>query len=369
MITRGYINIYIVICFSFLLGTLHAQKRLEYVGKGNWFVGVSGGGAWSLAENAHESYNVWMPTANILVGRNLNKSLSLRLSAGMAPQIGSPSHLAVQYFPELYRDYHFNVAEGYVDALFNILNHNRQYKESEIFDLYLSMGLGATYSFQFSSFVNEWSSEIYPVDTKEVLSPSARFSLIFAHHISRAWDLQYDFSIAGTSDGYNGVKRGGNATLLNLYTTFRISTLYYFRDSSTGKHRFGDTPRIVLDPYIMTEEADNYSSGDTLNTYIRFQLERDELSVTQHKVLKDVAKYMKSHPDYRFKVCGYPDSRIGSETTRLFLARQRVETVIQMLIKKMGVSTDRLEIEVNSREHPETVRNRWNVCGVVFVLL
>lgn len=361
-------NKYILCLISLLLlSPLSAQKRPEYVGKGNWFVGISGGGAWSLAENSKDSYGMWFPTASFQLGRTVNKSLSFRFTGGIAPQYGSPSKIATEYLPEIYHSYEFNVAEGFVDVMFNILNYNRSYKESELFDMYLSMGAGAIYSFGFPSFVEDWDPQVYPVDTKEVTNPAARFSLIFAHHIAKAWDLQYDFSIVGTADSYNGVKVGKDKSFFNLYTTARLSLLYYFKDHSTGKHRFGDTPRIILDPYVQVSEKEDYAVGDTLNTIISFQIDRDELSTTQHRVLKDVAEYMKQHPDYRFRICGYPDSREGSEATRLLLAEHRCKTVLKMLTRKMGLSEDRFEIEANKREHPRTVERRWNSLGIFFV--
>lgn len=67
--------------------------------------------------------------------------------------------------------------------------------------------------------------------------------------------------------------------------------------------------------------------------------------------LKEVANYMKAHPDYVGTIEGYADAS-GSGLYNMNLSQKRADNVKKVLVKKFGVPANRLRAEAYGKERP-----------------
>jgi len=74
---------------------------------------------------------------------------------------------------------------------------------------------------------------------------------------------------------------------------------------------------------------------------IRFETNKSRLKAKYHKMLDEVGKFMKEHPNSKGTIEGHTDSR-GSKKGNLKLSQARAESVRNYIIKKFGIDADRL---------------------------
>jgi len=89
------------------------------------------------------------------------------------------------------------------------------------------------------------------------------------------------------------------------------------------------------------EDCDDYLGALLARTRIRFQTNSAEISNRSERLLEDVGHIMNQCPDTTIEVAGHTDSR-GSEELNLQLSKERARSVVRYLVRKQGVSRDRL---------------------------
>lgn len=221
-----------------------AQKKRSYEGPGNWFVGLDVGTSLAMAENVtpEDFLKTEIPTTSIQIGRTLSPYFSLRLTAGYHSQMGHASKVSVKYDPETYSPYRFMLAVGTLDAMLNVTNLCRHYDVRDWFDLYIIIGGGTLYSFGFDKKVESWDPEIYPVDSKELLTWTGKVGLMGAWHVNRAWDLLTELDVHATENAYNGVVDRPDRQM-DFFLSMRLGMTYFFGNGK-GRHRYANPPVV-----------------------------------------------------------------------------------------------------------------------------
>jgi len=222
---------------------LVAMGQKHYEGPGNWFVGIDAGVTLAMNENVTPSnfFHTEIPSGSITIGRAITPFWGLRLSAGFYSQLGHPHEKAVAYDSETYNDYRFHTGVGSLDLMLNMTNWFRPYDVRHWFDAYLIAGGGVLYSFGMDKKVDEWPEYIYPVDSKELLTWSAKAGMMGAWHTARSCDLTFEIDCFFTENAYNGVV-DEKTRKVDMFLSPRIGIVYYFKNSK-GRHRFANAPK------------------------------------------------------------------------------------------------------------------------------
>lgn len=220
-----------------------ALGQKHYEGPGNWFVGIDAGVALALNENVTGSnfLRTKIPSGSITFGRTLTPFWGVRLSSGFYPQFGYPHKKAVDFDSEMFSPYQYFVASGSLDLMLNLSNLCRIYDVRNWFDAYFIAGGGMLYSFGMDKKVDEWPVYIYPVDSKEQWYWNAKVGLMGAWHVHRAFDFTAELDCFFTDNAYNGVA-DSHSLAFDLFTSFRVGVVYYFRNSQ-HRHRYANPLR------------------------------------------------------------------------------------------------------------------------------
>lgn len=94
--------------------------------------------------------------------------------------------------------------------------------------------------------------------------------------------------------------------------------------------------------------------------YVGFTINKVDVKTEQMVVLQAVANYMEENPNVKMKVVGYADKQTGSKYFNQKISERRAKNVYNLLIKKFGVSADRLSyVGLGDQEQPFKV-NQYN---------
>ncbi len=95
--------------------------------------------------------------------------------------------------------------------------------------------------------------------------------------------------------------------------------------------------------------------------YVGFTINKSAVKTEQMVILQAVANYMAANPGVKMKVVGYADKLTGSKYFNQKLSERRAKGVYDLLVKKFGVSSDRLTyVGLGDQEQPfkENAYNR-----------
>jgi len=87
--------------------------------------------------------------------------------------------------------------------------------------------------------------------------------------------------------------------------------------------------------------------------YVGFLINKSTVKTEQMVVLQAVANYMEENPNVKMKVVGFADKQTGSKYFNQKISEKRAKNVYDLLVKKFGVSADRLTyVGVGDQEQP-----------------
>lgn len=95
--------------------------------------------------------------------------------------------------------------------------------------------------------------------------------------------------------------------------------------------------------------------------YVGFTINKSAVKTEQMVILQAVANYIAANPGVKMKVVGYADKLTGSKYFNQKLSERRAKGVYDLLVKKFGVSSDRLTyVGLGDQEQPfkENAYNR-----------
>ena len=100
-------------------------------------------------------------------------------------------------------------------------------------------------------------------------------------------------------------------------------------------------------------EAIAAAARQDFTQYVGFTINKSAVKAEQMVVLQAVANYMAANPSVKMKVVGYADKQTGSKYFNQKLSERRAKSVYDLLVKKFGVSSDRLSyIGLGDQDQP-----------------
>ena len=363
----------VAILFWGAIGTTKAQPYVPKHKGGDWYVGVAGGFSQSLAENAVKSDFIvhQIPSANIFVGHNFTPTFGLRLMGGFNMQSSRASKVVLNTMPEVYGNgrYSFKCLTATVSGVVDLTSLFWGYEINRLMTWNFTFGAGYLQAMGFDDKINEWNQyKYYPVNGNGGMYAVGFAGLICSFRLNEPWDLNIEARANATDNAYNGVTTGS----IDFYLDLMINVVYHFKNSQ-GLRRFRKPDkRSYIDPVLIDHSHDNVETvriGETMYTQIPFYSGFYYINAMSLKRIGFVADFLKTHPDIRLNIVGYPDV-IDDEDTEYNqrLAQKRAEAVKDELVERFKIDENRLSVTAKtSALQPYKSVREW-VPAVNFVM-
>ena len=296
------------------------------------------------------------PGGSIAVGKYFNPVWGARLSiggwVGRAPGVFSGAE-----------SFYFGSAT--VDGLMNLSQLIKRYPE-RLFDVNLIAGVGFNRSFSNAS------------------SFMGKLGLQGSFRLNDAIDLNVEATANGVSDRWNGRDDHGIDTYFHVgvgltykfgihvdcitciseeypevvYTEEEMNALINEQRAQVAdsivEHRT-DTILIEKD----CPPAEKVVKG--IRSHVTFSIGKTNITPSQEMNIMAIAQYLEQYPEANATINGYADTGTGTPEINLRLAKQRAEAVRDCLVKKYGISADRLAVmSMEGEEQPFKNNNNWN---------
>ena len=99
---------------------------------------------------------------------------------------------------------------------------------------------------------------------------------------------------------------------------------------------------IINDTTLIITE--NIRRNEVVSISVFFDFDKSEITRSSHRMIANVARYMKVNPEIRVRVQGYCDDR-GSYEYNVRLSERRCNSVVEVLVRDYGIDRSRFEAE------------------------
>lgn len=325
----------------------------------NWFFSVGGGAQVMFGNGDHAGAfkDRIAPALNVSVGKWVTPGFGLRLQYSGLQAKGFTGNESAPYVQgsrlgnEGYKQ-RWNYMNLHGDVLFNLNSLFGGYNPDRIYEVIPYLGAGFTHSYS----------------RPHTHAATFNAGVINRFRLSDAFDLNLELSATGMEgkfDGEHGGKRDYDAILATT-----VGLTYYLPNRGFSKpapqmiseyelrrmrDRMNEMAATNLDlqeelayakrPIEVNEvEEVVLTNANIAPRTIFFTIGSGQLSSQEEMNLSYLAGKMKEYPDTRYTINGYADSATGTPSVNQKLSLQRAQTVKDLLVKKYGVSADRLTI-------------------------
>lgn len=238
----------------------------------------------------------------------------------------------------------FKYATASFDGMLNLVNVFSE-KKCHPLNFYVIGGVGAS-----------WSEA--PTNNSSKFSPNLRTGVAFDWRVCKSVSLSLEYRIENTNDQFDGVVDNSHDWYSNLY--FGIA----YNLPSAQKKVIDRTAEInALNEKINALRAENEAlknkpaqvvTKEVVKTVVEkeavlpsvfFQLNKSKIQKNQVGNVITIAKYLQANPDMKLTITGYasPEGKVAANQK---LSENRANAVKNALVKKYGISEDRINIVV-----------------------
>ena len=353
-----------------LAGVLSASAQEEYpktVYDHNpyWYIQLQGGAQYTLGEI--DFSDLISPNVQVALGRQFSPVFGARLAVN-----AWQSKAGIEAAANTYKWKWMYVAPG-IDLTFNLSNLFCGFNPNRIFNFSVFGGLGANIG---------WDNKIDDIKAAaEALYPLTTTATGTSENTQYAWDgtkvrvfgragVAADFKVSDAvtlglevnantlSDRYNSKKAGNwdwyfNALAgvkINLGKTYSTRTIEAPKVPEKVIERVIE--RVVEKPAPQVVEptravAEKKEVEDTKFRRDIFYLKAGKtwIDKSEYKKVKEVADYMKEHPNCTVEITGYADRGTGNPKINNNLSQRRAQAVANMLMRNYGIKKNRIKVD------------------------
>lgn len=348
------------------------EKAIKRYGFGdNWFIQGQVGGSYTFSEN-HTKADFGdriTPHVALSLGKHFSPIAGARLQVG-----GWESK---SYLRSADKTYKYNYLQANLDGLLNLTNLFSTYNGDKMFNLYGILGLGYVHNFA--------DREAGPgVPTQNSIVPRAGLQADFR----LTSDLSLNVEAVGNlmSDKFNGIvggrKNDATANVL-LGLTYRFNKggfevvdvadpneiaslndqINQQRSQLTTKDRQIQQYKAEIDRLASKPTVVEEVKGDTevlMNAVVVFRLGSAKLEQNQDINIYNAAKYLQDNGNVNITVTGYADKATGTPKINQALSEKRAQAVADILIKKYGISPNRITVQASGDKEQPFEIDAWN---------
>ena len=353
-----------------LAGVLSASAQEEYpktVYDHNpyWYIQLQGGAQYTLGEI--DFSDLISPNVQVALGRQFSPVFGARLAVN-----AWQSKAGIEAAGNTYKWKWMYVAPG-IDLTFNLSNLFCGFNPNRIFNFSVFGGLGANIG---------WDNKINDIKAAAaVLYPLTTTATGTSENTQYAWDgtkvrvfgragVAADFKVSDAvtlglevnantlSDRYNSKKAGNWDWYFNALAGVKINLgkTYSTRTIEAPKvpekvierviERVVEKPAPqVVEPTRAVAEKKEVEETKFRRDIFYLKAGKTWIDKSEYKKVKEVADYMKEHPNCTVEITGYADRGTGNPKINNNLSQRRAQAVANMLMRNYGIKKNRIKVD------------------------
>ena len=362
-----------------LAGVLNASAQEQYpktVYDHNpyWYVQVQGGAQYTLGEI--DFSDLVSPNVQVALGRQFNPVFGARLAVNAWQSKAGIEFGPNTVAPGTAKWKWMYVAPG-IDATFNLSNLFCGFNPNRIFNFSVFAGLGANIGWDFdkesnmtngnlilANYANTYASGSAPENidyawtgTKVRLFGRAGVAADFK--VSDAVSLGLEVNANTLSDRYNGKKAGNwdwyfNALAgvkINLGKTYSTRTIEAPKVPEKVIEKVIErvvekpVPQQVVEPTRAVAQKKEVEDTKFRRDIFYLKAGKTWIDKSEYHKVKEVADYMKEHPNCTVEITGYADRGTGNPKINNNLSQRRAQAVSNMLQRNYGIKKNRIKVD------------------------
>ena len=353
-----------------LAGVLSASAQEEYpktVYDHNpyWYIQLQGGAQYTLGEI--DFSDLISPNVQVALGRQFSPVFGARLAVN-----AWQSKAGIEAAANTYKWKWMYVAPG-IDLTFNLSNLFCGFNPNRIFNFSVFGGLGANIGWDNKiDDIKAAAAALYPLTTTATGTSEntqyawdgtkvrvfGRAGVAADFKVSDAVTLGLEVNANTLSDRYNSKKAGNwdwyfNALAgvkINLGKTYSTRTIEAPKVPEKVVERVIErvvekpAPQVV-EPTRAVAEKKEVEETKFRRDIFYLKAGKTWIDKSEYKKVKEVADYMKEHPNCTVEVTGYADRGTGNPKINNNLSQRRAQAVANMLIRNYGIKKNRIKVD------------------------
>lgn len=353
-----------------LAGVLSASAQEEYpktVYDHNpyWYIQLQGGAQYTLGEI--DFSDLISPNVQVALGRQFSPVFGARLAVN-----AWQSKAGIEAAGNTYKWKWMYVAPG-IDLTFNLSNLFCGFNPNRIFNFSVFGGLGANIGWDNKiDDIKAAAAALYPLTTTATGTSEntqyawdgtkvrvfGRAGVAADFKVSDAVTLGLEVNANTLSDRYNSKKAGNwdwyfNALAgvkINLGKTYSTRTIEAPKVPEKVVERVIErvvekpAPQVV-EPTRAVAEKKEVEETKFRRDIFYLKAGKTWIDKSEYHKVKEVADYMKEHPNCTVEVTGYADRGTGNPKINNNLSQRRAQAVANMLIRNYGIKKNRIKVD------------------------
>ena len=353
-----------------LAGVLSASAQEEYpktVYDHNpyWYIQLQGGAQYTLGEI--DFSDLISPNVQVALGRQFSPVFGARLAVN-----AWQSKAGIEAAANTYKWKWMYVAPG-IDLTFNLSNLFCGFNPNRIFNFSVFGGLGANIGWDNKiDDIKAAAAALYPLTTTATGTSEntqyawdgtkvrlfGRAGVAADFKVSDAVTLGLEVNANTLSDRYNSKKAGNWDWYFNALAGVKINLgkTYSTRTIEAPKvpekvierviERVVEKPAPqVVEPTRAVAEKKEVEETKFRRDIFYLKAGKTWIDKSEYKKVKEVADYMKEHPNCTVEVTGYADRGTGNPKINNNLSQRRAQAVANMLIRNYGIKKNRIKVD------------------------
>lgn len=342
-------------------------------GKAHWFLEVGDAALISLAANnrdVHFTDRVSLLNPSLALGRWSTPSFGMRLQlqGGKFFDYARPQG-AFAALPSVGGLLRHEITYGFAqyDFLFDVVNFFTPYRENRVFHLIPFVGVGLGYKHQTTS------ADVK--DKEHAYSPLVDAGLQLKFRLTRCVDFNLEGKV--TASDLNLPSQADHVKAGTDFIAQAGASLTFHLGQKAFEPITPNDPALIasLNDEINALRAENAELAKRpvncpdveipapmtkiVGNVIYFRINSAVIDKNQVINVYNIAEYAKSNTE-TITLVGYADRQTGNPAYNLALSKRRAEAVADMLIKKYGISSDRIKIDWKGDTVQPYAENVWN---------
>lgn len=353
-----------------LAGVLSASAQEEYpktVYDHNpyWYIQLQGGAQYTLGEI--DFSDLISPNVQVALGRQFSPVFGARLAVN-----AWQSKAGIEAAGNTYKWKWMYVAPG-IDLTFNLSNLFCGFNPNRIFNFSVFGGLGANIGWDNKiDDIKAAAAALYPLTTTATGTSEntqyawdgtkvrlfGRAGVAADFKVSDAVTLGLEVNANTLSDRYNSKKAGNWDWYFNALAGVKINL------GKTYSTRIIEAPKVpekvierviervvekpapqVVEPTRAVAEKKEVEETKFRRDIFYLKAGKTWIDKSEYKKVKEVADYMKEHPNCTVEVTGYADRGTGNPKINNNLSQRRAQAVANMLIRNYGIKKNRIKVD------------------------
>ena len=353
-----------------LAGVLSASAQEEYpktVYDHNpyWYIQLQGGAQYTLGEI--DFSDLISPNVQVALGRQFSPVFGARLAVN-----AWQSKAGIEAAGNTYKWKWMYVAPG-IDLTFNLSNLFCGFNPNRIFNFSVFGGLGANIGWDNKiDDIKAAAAALYPLTTTATGTSEntqyawdgtkvrvfGRAGVAADFKVSDAVSLGLEVNANTLSDRYNSKKAGNWDWYFNALAGVKINLgkTYSTRTIEAPKvpekvierviERVVEKPAPqVVEPTRAVAEKKEVEETKFRRDIFYLKAGKTWIDKSEYHKVKEVADYMKEHPNCTVEVTGYADRGTGNPKINNNLSQRRAQAVANMLIRNYGIKKNRIKVD------------------------